>query len=89
MSVNYCWEPVKLDTSQCFRAGTSSDHDALKDTFGEPAIITAASLPVLRAMHRATNQKESLWSCIVDVLERMDTEREYDGKAAIKVWAEY
>lgn len=89
MSVSYRWQVVEPEKSNCFSAGTSNDQAALTETFGDPAIISAAQLPLVRAMHRATCRETSLWSCIVDALERLDELRNYDGQAKIKVWGDY
>lgn len=79
MSATFFWEKVKQ--GHAFQHGTSSDREALEETFRE--IITAKDIPILQAMHRAAGDKESLWSDIVDVLNGLPED------AAIKVWVEY
>lgn len=83
MSASFCWELVKDSRAHTFDAGTSSDVSALNDTFR--GIVSSNQIALLRAMHRATHLKKSLWSEIADTLERLSPNKE----VKIKVWAEY
>lgn len=94
MSVSFMWEVVKPDRARKFGAGSSSDIDAFKDSFGET--VSTKDIPVLRAMHRATratSHQTSLWSEIADTLERLQGDAElagdYDKEVTLKVWTEF
>ncbi len=86
MSASFCYEIVKPARAKTFTHGTSSDVEALKDTFGPT--VSAAQIPVLRAMHRATRLEKTLWSDIADALERLQ-DGDYESDVSIRVWVEY
>ena len=86
MSVSFMWEVVKPERARCFSAGTSSDSEALKETFGNT--ISTDNIGVLRAMHRATGLEKSLWGEMADTLERLRGD-DYDKTVTIKVWEKY
>ena len=86
MSVSFLWEVVKPSKAKTFRNGTSSDVQALRETFGD--CVKSSDLYALRAMHRVSGCKESLWSEIADTIERMSGD---DGTTdtKIRIWTEY
>ena len=86
MSASFCWEVIKPTRAKTFTHGTSSDCEALESTFHGD--VSTKDLPVLRAMHRATHNKESLWNDIANALERLQGE-DYAHDVSIKVWVEY
>ena len=86
MSASFCYEIVKPSRANTFAHGTSSDAEALAATFASP--ITSKDIPTLRAMHRATRLKDSLWNDIADALERLRGD-DYQNEVSIKVWVEY
>lgn len=82
MSVTFKYEIITPENGTRLGAGTSSDIDPLKRTFGDRA--APKDIPTLRAMHAATHQSVSLWSEIADALERLDN----DG-SHLRIWTEF
>ena len=79
MSATFYWNYVRH--GRALYHGTSSDQENLEETF--PEGINGGHIPMLRAMHRATGLKESLWSEIAYLIESLP-----EG-TTIKVWVEY
>lgn len=85
MSVSFMWEVVKPERAKAFCHGTSSDIETLRETFGDT--VTSSHIHTLRAMHRATQLKESLWSEIADKLDSLQGDD--PTMVTIKVWTEF
>lgn len=85
MSVSFLWELVEPERAKAFRSGTSSDMEPLEKTFG--GTVSTKDIPTLRAMHRASGLKVSLWSEIADTLERLQGEDE--DAVTINIWPEF
>lgn len=83
MSVSFCYAVVRPAALR-FSNGTSSDVETLHVTFG--GVVSSDKINMLRAMHRATQLKESLWSEIADALERLGGD---DMEVTLKIWTEY
>lgn len=78
MTISFVFSIVDPDHKRSFKNGTSSDVATLQETFPD-FIVSTTEIKILRAMHRATGLKESLWSEIADTLERLrgdDCDRE-------------
>ncbi len=86
MSVNFCWETVR-SSPRTFAHGTSSDIQALKD-IAPDGVISTDDIKMLRAMHSAKGQKDSLWNDIADRLEGLLGD-DYDQKISIRVWTAF
>lgn len=86
MSTSFCYQVVNPTALKSFAHGTSSDADALRNTFGN--LVSSKQIHILRAMHAATQQKASLWSDIADKLEYLQGD-DFDKEVQLKVWVEY
>ncbi len=86
MGVSFLWEVVKPTKANCFRCGLSSNEDVLKNTFG--ATVSTKDIDMLRAMHRAVDNTDTLWGEIADTLERLQGD-DYDKEVSLRIWTQY
>ena len=81
MSATFLWEVVKPSAARTVGGGTSSDSGPLQETFGNfPCQLDEGSIDMLKAMHRATREAETIYGNLADLVEKHGT---------ISLWVEY
>lgn len=86
MGVSFLYEIERPKRAKTFKNGTSSDIAALEETFGGK--VSTKDIATLHAMHRATHQKESLWSDIVHTLETLCGD-DFANEITLVIWKEF
>lgn len=87
MSVSFTWQLQRKAPKPAFRHGTSSDVHALENTF-PGGVVSSKDVGMLRAMHRATGEKASLWLDIAEKLSSLQGD-DYDREVILEIGTEY
>lgn len=79
------WRELAPEKDRKFGAGTSSDIDVLKNTFGQT--VSTDDINTLQAMHRAVHQERSLWGEIAETLNRLQGD-DPSRHVTLEIWTD-